>query len=148
MEGLACGLVPDNGGLALVGDTDALDLGFGVALVLKGLDSLVDARLDGADELLGVMLVPPGSWYVSQCFSGKGKPHAACLRQLVNTNLPWLGVDLFKLNLVNGDNLAITVEDDEAGAGCALVNGTDKSGRNHLCYFLFFSQLGSRYNGA
>jgi hypothetical protein len=58
VEGLAVVLVPDDGGLALVGDADGLDLALGVALGLKGLDGLVDARLDGRDELLGVVLVP------------------------------------------------------------------------------------------
>lgn len=43
-------------------------------------------------------------------------------------NLPRLRVDLLKLNLVEGNNLAIRVENKEAGASGALVNGTNKSG--------------------
>lgn len=58
VQGLAGVLVPDNGGLALVGDADGGNLAAGVALLLKGGDGAVDALLDRADELLGVMLVP------------------------------------------------------------------------------------------
>lgn len=46
---------------------------------------------------------------------------------------------LFKLNLMNGNNLALGVEDEEAGAGSPLVNGTDKSpsaSRGHCVAFL------------
>lgn len=39
---------------------------------------------------------------------------------------PRLGVDLLKLHLVQGHDLAISVEDEEAGACGALVDGTDK----------------------
>lgn len=39
---------------------------------------------------------------------------------------PGVGVDLLKLNLVHRNNLTAVVEDDEAGAGGALVNGANK----------------------
>lgn len=58
VQGLSSGLVPDNGGFALVGDAHGLDLLAGVALGLECLDCAVDAGLNGADNLLGVMLVP------------------------------------------------------------------------------------------
>lgn len=37
-----------------------------------------------------------------------------------------MGVDLLKLNLVIGDNVARRVEDDEAGTRSTLVQGADK----------------------
>lgn len=54
-------------------------------------------------------------------------------------DIPRLRIVLFKLNLMNGNNLALGVEDEEAGAGSPLVNGTDKSpsaSRGHCVAFL------------
>lgn len=58
VQSLAGGLVPENGGLSLVGDADSLDLVARVALGLKSLHGAVNARLDRRDKLLGVVLVP------------------------------------------------------------------------------------------
>lgn len=42
---------------------------------------------------------------------------------------PRVGVDLLKLNLVHGHDLTLHVEDDEARARRALVNGANEGGR-------------------
>ncbi|KAH6609764.1 hypothetical protein Trco_003110 [Trichoderma cornu-damae] len=60
VQGLAGGLVPNDGGLALVGDADGDDLLARVALLLEFLDGAVHASLYGGDELLGVVLMPAG----------------------------------------------------------------------------------------
>lgn len=58
VQGLAGGLVPDDGGLSLVGDANGLDLVARVALLLESLDGAVNALLYGGNKLLGVVLVP------------------------------------------------------------------------------------------
>lgn len=154
VEGLAGGLVPDDGGLTLVGDADGLDLVARVALGLKGLDCAVDASGDGGDELLRVMLVPSVvsmsvcafplficDWAMSaHCVTTQESPprhvilcDGLCVCAQAQTqwrgssHSPWLGVDLLELELVRRDNLTADVEDEEARRGSALVNGSDES---------------------
>lgn len=53
-------MVPDDGCLALVGDSYAGDAGAGVTLAFEGLNGASDAGFHGGDEFEGVMLVPAG----------------------------------------------------------------------------------------
>ena len=93
VDGLAGVLVPDDRGLALVGDADGGDVGGGDAGLLEGaLDDLLAARPD----LRRIVLDPAR-----------------------------LGVDLLVLLLVDRDDAAGVVEDHEAGARGALVEGSD-----------------------
>jgi hypothetical protein len=50
-------------------------------------------------------------------------------------NVPRLRVNLSELNLMQRDNLTLRVEDEESGAGGALVNGAHEGdvGRRHFC---------------
>jgi hypothetical protein len=50
-------------------------------------------------------------------------------------NLPRAGIDLLELKLVLRYDLTSIVEDEEAAAGGALVNGTNEScgGGRHFC---------------
>lgn len=50
--------------------------------------------------------------------------------QKCRRNSPWVGIVLSKLQLVPRDDLALGVEDEEARAGSALVDGADELGRH------------------
>lgn len=65
VQRLPGGLVPDNGCLTLISDTNGLDLIARVTLVLEYLDSGINACLDRGDELLRVMLMPSSGNCVS-----------------------------------------------------------------------------------
>jgi len=60
VKSLSSCLVPDNGGLTLVGDADGGDLAAGVALLLKGGNGAVDALLDRCYDFFGIMFMPTG----------------------------------------------------------------------------------------
>lgn len=65
MEGLAGLDVPDTRRLALVGQTDTLDVFLLVSLGNEGLGALVYTLCAGVDKSLGVMLVPSAKRRVS-----------------------------------------------------------------------------------
>ena len=93
VNGLAGVPVPDDSGLALVGDADGREVRGGDAgLVERAADDFLAARPD----LRRVVLDPAR-----------------------------LGVDLLVLLLVDGDHLPAMIEDHEAGAGRALVEGAN-----------------------
>jgi hypothetical protein len=58
VQRLSSGLVPNDRGLTLVGDSDGDNLLARVALLLKLLNSTINTGLYRADELLRVMLMP------------------------------------------------------------------------------------------
>lgn len=89
-------LVPDTGGFSLVGDTNGLDLLGLDAEALDFLADIVEAFLGRLEQLAGVVLNPAGA--------------------LVN---------LSELLLLDGDNLTLGVEEDEAGGGSTLVKSSD-----------------------
>ena len=108
-----------------------------MALGLELLDSAVNAFLDRGNELVRVVLVPSET----PC-----KLQAAPLSQLKEGGIPRVGVDLLELELVLRDNLTLGVEDDEARAGGALVDGSNEgdlgycSWRHFVCCVFCFAQ--------
>jgi hypothetical protein len=80
--------------------------------------------LDRAHELFRVVFMPSEerdrTLVKGICKAGRPKGGRG-------DDIPRLRIVLFKLNLMKGNNLALSVEDEEAGAGSSLVNGTNKS---------------------
>src|SRR5215469_7976415 len=93
VDGLAGGAVPDDDGLALVGDADCGDVARAGAGLAQGFDGA--GHLAGED-LHGIVLDPAG-----------------------------LRVELLELLLRDGGDGAGLVEEDGAGACCALIEGED-----------------------
>ena len=90
------------------GRTDDLYAVLGPAGGLEGLAGFVDADLAAVDELVGVLFVPSAAQGVStRCRRGQ--------RLARRVNLPGLGVVLGVFDLVDGDNVRVLVEDEEAG---------------------------------
>lgn len=116
VEGFTGLVVPDYGCFALVGDPDALDAVAGVAGVFEVADCFFDAGFYGGDEFEGVVLVP------ALCLD-KYKEGKVLLPWIY---LPWLGIDLGEFHLVRSHGFSISIEDEEASAGCALVDRPDK----------------------
>lgn len=68
------------------------------------------------------------------------------MESIEGENIPRVGVDLLELELVLRDNLTLGVEDDEARAGGALVDGSNEgdlgycSWRHFVCCVFCFAQ--------
>ena len=105
--------------------TDDLYAVLGPAGGLEGLAGFVDADLAAVDELVGVLFVPSAGQVVS----------TRCVRGwTARGDLPGLRIVLGVFDLVDGDDVRILVEDEEAGragarAGFSRWSGTGKGGR-------------------
>lgn len=49
-----------------------------------------------------------------------------CVSPFSQFYLPWIRIDLGELNLMGGDWLSVSIEDQESGARSALVDGPNK----------------------
>ena len=76
VDGLACDLIPDDGGLALVGDADGSDVGGSRADLLHGLDGYAKLR---SPDLICVVLDPAGLRKVLGEFALRDAAHFAAL---------------------------------------------------------------------
>ena len=76
VDGLACDLVPDDGGFALVGDADGRDVGGSCADLLHGLDGYAKLR---SPDLICVVLDPAGFRKVLGEFALRDAAHFAAL---------------------------------------------------------------------
>ena len=93
VDGFAGVAVPDESGLALVGDADGGDVG---GKQVAGVEGFGDDEVGVAEDFKRVVLDPAG-----------------------------VGVDLAVFLLGAGDDVAGAVEDHEAGAGGALIEGSE-----------------------
>ena len=102
--------------------TDDLYALLGPAGGLEGLAGFVDADLAAVDELVGVLFVPSAAQGVStRC--GRGQ------RRAQREDSPGLGVVLGVFDLVNGDDVRVLVEDEEAGRAGARRGSAGGQGR-------------------
>ena len=76
VDGLACDLIPDDGGFALVGDADGRDVGGSCADLLHGLDGYAKLR---SPDLICVVLDPAGLRKVLGEFALRDAAHFAAL---------------------------------------------------------------------
>ena len=76
VDGLACDLIPDDGGFALVGDADGRDVGGSCANLLHGLDGYAKLR---SPDLICVVLDPAGLRKVLGEFALRDAAHFAAL---------------------------------------------------------------------
>lgn len=136
-------MVPDDGGFALICDTDTSDARSRVTLFFKFLDCVVDTGFYRRDKFERVVFVP-----TEEVSAQKGPPSWLIRRRekkLYRIHLPRLRIDLGKFHLMGRNGLSISIEDQKSSARRALVDRANEDVIRGLHGQRHFPMLGYYY---